>query len=79
MNHPRFAAFAGALGTAHQGGGMRFAPSANPWVNVVAGFPPKSFVPPSTVLVRPVATTATIAGRAGIGCCGGCAHDFRKA
>jgi hypothetical protein len=77
--NPRFSAFAGQLGTAHQGGGMRFAPSANPWANVVAGFPAQSAVPPSIVLFRPVAATATIAGRAGIGCCGGCAADHRKA
>lgn len=74
--NPRFVAFAGGLGNVHQGAGARFAPTANPWANVTAGLQKSR---PNVRLIRPIAATATIAGRSGIGCCSGCAADHRKA
>lgn len=77
-NHGRFSAFAGQIGSTPNYNGFRFAPSANPYANAAAGIPAQSFGPRPLVLRRPVAATATVAGRVGVGCCSGCAADHRK-
>lgn len=72
----RFAQFQGAIGPAFAGSGLRFAPTQNPYVNRVAGYSQSQGVM-SIGVQRPRAATATIAGRAGIGCCGDCAKSYR--
>jgi hypothetical protein len=47
-------------------------PTSNPMLNTAVGLNPRP-------VVRPQPTTATIAGRANIGCCGGCSADYRRA
>lgn len=45
-------------------------PTANPMLNATVGLNPRP---------TPQPTSATIAGRQGIGCCGDCAKDARRA
>ena len=65
----RWAQFAGQIGSM-PARGIRFASVANPYVARTTS--------DVKILRRPVAATATIAGRSGIGCCSGCAADHRK-
>jgi hypothetical protein len=75
MSRRGFFQSAGQIGpTPGMAAGLRFAPAANPWVNQVAGLTPRQTPRP---LARPVAATATIAGRPHIGCCGQCAAEHR--
>jgi hypothetical protein len=78
----RFAQFQGAIGPVFAGNGLRFAPTQNPNVNMVAGFTggplpgqPRSFIPGR--VMAPRTASATMAGRPSIGCCGDCAARYR--
>ncbi len=79
----RFYQSAGPFGPVNKGPyGFKFAPAANPYVNLVAGILTDNVgrrINPIGGVMAPRAATATIAGRAHIGCCGSCAADYRKA
>lgn len=59
----------GKIGPVFKPVGVRFQKTANPYVMTNWQGP---------TLQVPSATTATVAGRAAIGCCGGCAKDHRN-
>lgn len=73
---------AGAYGPIGRSANTNFRPAANPWASLRAGFPAQSFqpraVPTPRYLVAARTTSATIAGRLNVGCCGDCAADYRK-
>lgn len=61
----------------------RIVPVANPYVNLIAGISHDSVGRPINPMggkvMPPRTATATIAGRAHVGCCGECAADYRRA
>lgn len=73
----RFAQSAGPIGPINIRT-TRFNRTPHPWVNFKAGLGVGPATPAPQAFRPAQAATATIAGRPHIGCCAGCAADYRS-